>query len=219
MKIKSLPKVDRPREKLIKYGVKKLKDEELLAIILGSGKKGENVLQLSKRLLKKYPKEKLIELNFKELKNIFGLGTVKSCQIVASIEFGKRLTNNQRQSIVNPKNIWDELRDIRKSKKEYFIVFYLDVNNQVIKKETISIGTLNASLVHPREVFEPAVKYFAAQIILVHNHPSGVSEPSEEDIKLTKRLVEVGEIMGIEVVDHVILTEKSYFSFKERRII
>jgi len=220
MKIKGLPKVERPRERLMRYGVGKLTNEELLAIILGTGKKGENVLQLARRFFRKYKKTDLFRLDLNELKNNFGLGLVKTCQVIAAIELGKRLINDEKPHFVlSPKDIFNQLIEVKRSKKEYFIVYYLDVSNQVIKKETISIGILNASLVHPREVFEPAVKYLAAQIILVHNHPSGVVEPSDEDVKLTKRLVEAGKIMGIEVMDHVIVTEEKYYSFKENNII
>lgn len=204
----------------MRYGVGKLTNEELLAIILGTGKKGENVLQLARRFFRKYKKTDLFRLDLNELKNNFGLGLVKTCQVIAAIELGKRLINDEKPHFVlSPKDIFNQLIEVKRSKKEYFIVYYLDVSNQVIKKETISIGILNASLVHPREVFEPAVKYLAAQIILVHNHPSGVVEPSDEDVKLTKRLVEAGKIMGIEVMDHVIVTEEKYYSFKENNII
>ena len=220
MRIIDISRIERPRERLVKYGAQKLSNEELLAIIFRSGKKGENVLQLAKRFIRKYKNTDLSQLDFKELHNNFDLGSVKTCQLLAAIELGKRLMIvGQSKSILNPKDIWEELREIRKAKKEFFIAYYLNINNEVIKKETISVGSLNASLVHPREVFEPAVKYLASQIILVHNHQSGVSEPSEEDLKLTKRLVEAGKIMGIEIIDHVILTEKNYLSFKEKKIL
>ena len=220
MRIKDFNKVDRPREKLVKYGVKKLTDEELLAIIFGSGKKGENVLELSKKILRKYSKEKLKELDFNELRHNLKLGEVKSCQLISVLELGKRLFSGTKTlSILNPKEVWEELREIKGAKKEYFIVFYLDVNCQVIKKETVFIGSLNSSLIHPREIFEPAIKYLAAQVILVHNHPSGICRPSEEDIKITKQLIQAGEILGIEVVDHIILTSKEFFSFKEKGLI
>jgi len=220
MRIKDFHKVDRPREKLIKYGVKKLKDEELLAIIFGSGKKGENVLELTRKILRKYSKEKLKELDFTELRHNLKLGEVKSCQLIAVLELGKRLFSGTKSlSILHPQEVWEELREIRGAKKEYFIVFYLDVNCQVIKKETVFIGSLNSSLIHPREIFEPAVKYLAAQIILAHNHPSGICRPSDEDIGITKQLIQAGEILGIEVVDHMILTSKEFFSFKEKKLI
>ena len=220
MKIKDIPKVDRPREKLLKYGAKKLNNAELLAIILSKGKRGENVVELSKKILKKISLDKFLNLQLNDLKNISGVGQVKAAQIVAALELGKRLLiKNTNNSIITPKDIWNELKDIRSKNKEYFIAFYLDVRNYVIKKETISIGTLNASLVHPREVFEPAVRNLAAQIILSHNHPSGDPSPSEEDIKLTRQLLAAGKILGIEIIDHVIVSEKGFVSMKEKALM
>lgn len=118
---------------------------------------------------------------------------------------------------MKPRDVWNELSEIRGSKKEHFIVFYLDIQNQMIKKEIISIGILNTSLVHPRELFEPAIKHLAAQILISHNHPSGDCTPSDDDIKLTKRLIEAGKILGIEIIDHVIVSSTKCFSFKEHK--
>lgn len=220
MKIKDLPKVDRPREKLIRYGVKKLSNSELLAIILGKGKKGENVLKLAQKVLKNFPNNKLSDTNIDQLVKISGIGSTKACQLVACFELGRRLLKKKENiSVISPKQIWEELRDIRSHKKEHFIAFYLDTRNDLIHKEIISIGTLNSSLVHPRELFEPAIKYLSAQLIIAHNHPSGDSSPSDDDLVLTKRLVEAGKILGIEVLDHVIVTSDSFFSFKEKNLI
>ncbi|MDO8609931.1 MAG: JAB domain-containing protein, partial [bacterium] len=131
---------------------------------------------------------------------------------------GKRLIKHKQTTLVmQPIDIWKDLPEIRKSKKEHFIVYYLDVRNQVIKKEIISIGTLNASLVHPREVFEPAILNTAAQIIICHNHPSDDPTPSEEDMILTKRLIQAGEILGIEIIDHVVVSLHSFYSCKEHK--
>jgi len=219
-KIKDIPKIERPREKLEKYGPEKLLDAELLAILLGTGRKGLNVIDLSKRILRKFSKGKLANANVEELKHIYGLGTVKSCEIVACFELGRRMLNNKKAILLlSPKEVWQECRDITKSKKEHFIVFYLNAQSQEIDREIISIGILNESLVHPREVFELAVKNNAAQIIVAHNHPSGDIRPSENDIEITQRLSEAGKILGIELLDHVIVTEKEFLSFKEKKII
>jgi DNA repair protein RadC len=219
-KIKDLPKVDRPREKLIKYGPEKLSNSELLAILLHSGTKNENVIDLAKKILKKFNKEKLPNLAYDDLKKFPGLGPAKSCEIIACFELGKRFLKEKKTRIyLKPEEVWQELKDIRDHKKEHFIVFYLDTRNQEIKREVISIGLLNANLVHPREVFEPAIKNLAAQIILAHNHPSGDPEPSEDDIEVTKRLVEVGKILGIEVTDHIIVAKNKFFSFKEKKLL
>lgn len=217
MKIKDLQPIERPQEKLIKYGVKRLTNVELLALILRSGTREEGVINLARKILNLSSKSK--ELMLTDLKRIDGVGISKACQVIACFELGKRLFADQTISIFSPSEILHELKDTRQSKKEHFIAFYLDVRNQVIKKETISMGTINASLVHPREVFEPAVRYTAASIILTHNHPSGVSTPSDEDLKLTTRLIKSGELLGIEIIDHIIVAEKEYTSLKEKGYI
>jgi len=220
MKIKDLPKIDRPREKLEKYGPEKLSDSELLAILLGTGSKGVNVVELSNKILKKFSKSGLAKANFKELKNTFGLGSAKACEIIACFELGQRLLKNKKSVlIISPQDVFKETKDIRDNKKEHFVIFYLDTRNQEIKREIISIGTLNANLVHPREVFEPAIKNNAAQIIVAHNHPSGDTEPSEDDLIITKKLVEAGKILGIEVLDHIIVTKNTFISLKEKNLI
>lgn len=220
MRIKEMPLILRPREKLIKYGVKKLSLTELLALIFGSGQKGENVLNLAKKVLLHFGKNKLPQASFNQLIKIKGLGPAKTSQIIAAFELAKRLTKKPKKLLITkPKIIWQQLQEIRDKKKEYFVVFYLDSQNQLIKKEVISIGTLNASLVHPREVFEPAITNFSAQIIIAHNHPSGNSQPSEDDILLTNKLIKAGQILDIPLLDHVIVTENHYFSFQENKLI
>lgn len=218
--MKNIPKIDRPREKLIQYGPEKLSNSELLALLLRSGNKDVNAIELAGKILKKFGAKELPNLNFKDLKKIPGLGPAKACEIVACFELGKRLLKDKKAQIfLTPKEIWEELKDLKNHKKEHFVIFYLDSRNQEIKRETISIGSLNANLVHPREVFEPAVRNLTAQIILAHNHPSGDPEPSEDDLEITKRLVESGKILGIEVIDHIIVAKNDFFSFKERKLI
>lgn len=220
MKIKDIPKIERPREKLIKYSPGRLSNTELLAIVLRSGKKGENVIDLASKILKKYAAENLPNLSYQELQDFSGLGPAKACEIIASFELGKRLLKNKVTELyLKPEDVWKELKDIRDYKKEHFIVFYLDSRNQEIKREVISVGSLNANLVHPREVFEPAVKNLAAQVILAHNHPSGDPKPSKEDIELNRRLIESGRILGIEVIDHIIVTKSLYFSFQQESLM
>lgn len=215
MKLKNLPKVDLPREKLEKYGPGKLTDAELLAILLRTGTKDLNVLKLSEKVLKKFENEKIIDISIEDLKTIHGLGTAKACEIVACFELGKRMLKDKKASILlSPQDVWERLEDIRGSKKEHFVVFYLDSRNQEIKREIISVGTLNESLVHPREVFEGAIKYNAAGIILAHNHPSGDLEPSEADIEITKKLIHAGKILDIKILDHIVITKVSWFQIK-----
>ena len=219
-KIKDLPKVERPREKLMQYGPEKLSNSELLAILLRFGKRGENVIELANKILKRFSKDELPSLTFNDLKDYPGLGPAKACEIIACFELGKRLLKDKKAEIyLEPKEIWEELKDLRDHRKEHFVIFYLDSRNQEIKREIISVGSLNANLVHPREVFEPAVRNFAAQIVLAHNHPSGDPEPSEDDLILTRRLVESGKILGIEVADHIIVAKDKFFSFKNKGII
>jgi len=218
--IKDLPKVERPREKLMQYGPGKLSNSELLAIVLRSGKKGENVIELANKILKRFSKDELPNLTFNDLKDYPGLGPAKACEIVACFELGKRLLKDKKAEIyLKPREIWEELKDLRDHKKEHFVIFYLDSRNQEIKREIVSVGSLNTNLVHPREVFEPAVRNLAAQIILAHNHPSGDPEPSEDDLEITKRLVESGKILGIEVIDHIIITKTGFISFKDKNLI
>jgi len=214
-KIKDIPKVDRPREKMAKYGPEKLSNPELLAIILGKGTKGINVIEMSKKILRQFPDSALADADFDKLRKIFGLGTTKACEIMACFELSRRLLKDKKSELIlSPKDVWENLRDIRDNKKEHFVVFYLDARNQKIQREIISVGILNANLIHPREVFEPAICHTAAQILIAHNHPSGDTKPSDDDIAVTKRLVEAGKILGIEVADHVIVAQNSFLSLK-----
>lgn len=207
MKLKLLAKVDLPREKLQKYGVNKLADHELLALLLGSGIKDVNVLQLSKKILQIILKTGIEKISLEDLLKIKGLGQAKASQIIAVLELGRRLLKDKKTSILlSPKDVWGRMEDIRGSKKEHFVVFYLDSRSQEIKREIISVGTLCESLVHPREVFEGAIKNNAASIIVAHNHPSGDLEPSQADIEITKKLIHAGKILDIKIVDHVVVS-------------
>ena len=210
-KIKDLPKVDRPREKLEKYGPGKLSDAELLAILLRTGTKESNVLKLAQKILQKFENEKFINITIDELKTIHGLGPVKACEIIACFELGRRMLKGKKSSILlSPKDVWERMEDIRGSKKEHFVVFYLDSRNQEIQREIISVGTLNESLVHPREVFEGAIKNNASSIIIAHNHPSGDLEPSQADVEITKKLIHAGKILDIKILSHVIVIKDKW---------
>ena len=209
---------DRPRERLVKYGVGKLSNEELLAVVLGSGIAGKNVLELSKDILGKIRTENG-ELELASSLKIKGLGSSKRAQIVALLALTKRLSATERIELLSAKEVWNHCADFRASKREHFVVFYLDTQNVVIDRQTISIGTLDSSLVHPREVFEPAIAKHSAGIIIVHNHPSGITTPSVDDIAITKRLVEAGLLLGIRVLDHVIITSKDYVSFETKKLL
>ncbi len=222
MKIKDLPKIERPREKLIAKGAENLKDSELLAILLRTGKTGKNVIEIASQILAKYSKKRLLQMTYEDLVKISGIDSAKATTLLAAFELSKRVmevNDTNLPTIVTPKDVVAQLTELRHNKKEHFIALYLNARNQLMHKETISMGTLNANLVHPREVFEPAIKYSAAQIVVAHNHPSGDPEPSEDDLVITKRLVEAGKILGIEVDNHIIITKNSFFSFKDKGLI
>jgi DNA repair protein RadC len=211
MKIKDIQKSDRPREKMEKYGPERLSDIELLAILLRTGTKDLNVLKLSQKILEKFGNEKFVDVSIGDLKTIHGIGAVKACEILSCFELGRRMLKGKKISILlSPKDVWERMEDIRGSKKEHFVVFYLDSRNQEIHKEIVSVGTLNESLVHPREVFEGAIKNNAASIIIAHNHPSGDLTPSEADIEITKKLIHAGKILDIKIISHVLITKDKY---------
>ena len=217
-----LPRVDRPREKLAQKGSSALSDTELLAVIIGKGTRGAGVLAIADEILRRHATAKLSSVALKDLETTRGIGLAKACQVLASIELGRRIFRPEDSPSVivrRPEDAAALTKELSIARKEHFCSLYLDTRNRVIKKETISIGTLNASLVHPREVFQPAVECSAASVILVHNHPSGEAEPSREDLLLTKRLVSAGEIMGIDVLDHVIVAKHCFVSLKERKLM
>jgi DNA repair protein RadC len=208
-RIKDLPLHERPREKIIERGPTGLKDKELLAIILRTGQAGKNVVELSEEILRKWPMKKLLAMQYEDMIRIRGIDASKACSLLAAFELVKRalkVEDNNLPAINSAKDAVAQLQELRHAKKEHFVVLYLNARNQLIYKETISIGTLNANLVHPREVFKPAIEHLAASIIVAHNHPSGGADPSAADLELTKRLKEAGKLIGIEVTDHLIIT-------------
>ena len=216
--ITELYKQDRPREKLLAKGTSSLKSYELLAILLGSGTQGKDVIQLSKEIIKILDDSfEILTLN--QLLDVHGLGQAKAMQILSAIELSRRYLIKQNIKITSAEDVYRELQEYCSKKQEYFLCITLDGASHIIEKRIISIGTLNQSLVHPREVFADAIADRAAGIIIAHNHPSGQLTPSLEDKRVTKRLKEVGSIMGIELLDHVILSREGYFSFREEDLI
>ncbi|QCX32494.1 JAB domain-containing protein [Caloramator sp. E03] len=222
--IKDIPIQDRPRERLIKFGPEALSNSELLAIIIRTGTKAENALSLSNKLIA-YGKglEFLSNCTVQELSKIKGIGTAKAAQIKAAIELGKRLRSYRSDrtiTINSPKDAAEiVMEDMRYYKKEHFKVIFLNTKNVVIDVKDLSIGNLNSSIVHPREVYNEAIKKSSASIIAIHNHPSGDPTPSQEDINITKRLVEAGKIIGIDLLDHIIIGDGCFISLKEKGII
>lgn len=220
--VRDLPKEERPRERLVKYGESALSLQELLQIILRTGNKGESVVTLAQKLLVHFGNlQKLKEASIEELMSIKGIGLAKAVQIKAALELGRRaeITLERKQKkIISPQDVFKLMKSkLKDYSKEHFYIISLNSRNAIINE--ISIGTLNASLVHPREVFAEAIRQRANSIILVHNHPSSDPTPSKDDIKITKKLKEAGKILGIEVLDHIIITRNSYLSFKNKNLI
>lgn len=221
--MKTLPKRERPREKLLMYGVDSLSNIELLAIILRTGSKKETALELSRKVLSLNESISFLkDISIEELKSIKGIGEAKASEILATIELGKRISldTNFYKKIKSSTDIGNYLVDLMGNyKQEYFNIILLDTKNNIIGVKNISKGSLNSTIVHPREVFKEAVKKSTASLILAHNHPSGETDPSKEDIGITKKLLEVGNIVGINVLDHIIIGQNKYFSFKEEGLI
>lgn len=220
--IKSLPLHLRPREKLVAKGPSNLTDHELLAILLRTGRSGKSALDLAHDILTKYPLDKFSTLSIEELNNIKGIDSGKSTSIIAAIELVTRALGKHPHIlpiISSPKIALDQLGDIRNQKKEYFVALYLNARNELIHKEVISIGTLTRSLVHPREVFAPALTRLAASVLVAHNHPSGDTTPSQDDLLVTKRLQDAGELLGIALLDHIIIARDSFHSIRESGVL
>ena len=221
--IHDLPKEERPRERLVKFGEQALSAQELLQLILGRGIAGESVAITSQKLLSQFGSlQKLAEVSIEELSLIKGIGLAKATQIKAVFEIGNRVSNQtpsyKSKELTDPKKVYQLIKSkLKDYHKEHFYIIALNSRNHSVAE--VSIGSLDASIVHPREVFSVAIKNNAASVIFVHNHPSGDPEPSEDDLVTTKQLTEAGKILGIQVVDHIIVTKNNYFSFKENKLI
>ena len=229
--VKEWPEDERPRERLLKYGVDNLSDAQLLAIIIRNGRDGRSALDLGMELIDKFKTLNAIaEAGIREISGKFGIkgiGPAKVAEIKAAIELGKRRFGkpwrvkerhvsfccSSQEAVAYLK------QDMIDLKKEMFLCLLLDTKNRVIKKDEVSVGTLTASLVHPRETFKAAIRESAAAVIFIHNHPSGDTKPSQEDILLTRRLVQAGEVLGIQVLDHIIIGDGSHFSFRDNGMI
>ncbi len=219
-----LPKEERPRERLKKVGVDNLSLVELLALVIERGKRGENVLSIAQNLISHFGNlENIKRASIEELQQVKGIGFANACKLKASFKLGEKaqaVSIKYDQKIESAEDVFNLLRnDLGNKKKEYFKVLSLNSRNRLISIDNVSIGTINASLIHPREVFKTAIQNLAVSVILVHNHPSGDSEPSEDDIEITKRITEASKIIGIEILDHIIITKDQFFSFKDERLI
>lgn len=221
-KIMDIDESLRPRERLKYEGYEALSDEELLAILISSGSQGKNAIELSKEILENFSSEELISITIEELCKIEGIKLAKASKIIAGIQFGRRLSerilNKEIVKIKSSRNVYDLMKNkFLDTKKEHFYAILLDTKNVIISKELISTGDLNSSIVNPRECFVKAVRKSAKSIIFVHNHPSGNSKPSKSDILTTQRLKEAGEILDINVLDHIIIGLDEYYSFEEEK--
>jgi DNA repair protein RadC len=222
--VHDLPKPERPRERLQKFGAEALSAQELLALVIGRGIPKKSVMNIAQELLVKFGNIKAIsQATIEELSQIKGIGLAKAAQIKACFELGRREELEpelKNFDIKDPETVVKAVRaGIKDKAKEHFKLILLNPRNKIVGISTISIGTLNASLVHPREVFKDAIKHNAASIVLAHNHPSGDPDPSEDDLTITKRLIEAGKILGIEVMDHIIIAKNGFLSFKEKGLV
>jgi DNA repair protein RadC len=214
-----LPQEDRPRERLKEVGVDKLSIQELLALVVEKGRKGKSVLSVSQNLLAKFGNlAKMKEASVEELQEVDGIGFATACKLKAALKLGEKALNTYNKydnEIRSPKAVFDLLKnDLGNKKKEHFKILSLNTRKKLISIDDISVGILDGSIAHPREIFKPAIQNSAASIILVHNHPSGDPTPSNDDIKMTERLIEAGKIMGIEIDDHVIIADRFFASLR-----
>ena len=222
MKIQDISPENRPRERLESQGPASLSNAELLAIIIKSGTKKENVLEICNKLLSKYGLEELPNTTLNELCEEHGIGKAKACQLIALFELYKRTScvRKENQSIKQASDIAKiYLPKMKNLKKEQLAAVYLDSKNKIICDQIVTIGTLNTSLIHPREVFHGAIKNLANAIIVLHNHPSGDPTPSKDDLEITERLKETGEVLGIKLLDHIIIGGEGWWSWRESRTI
>ncbi|WP_048130319.1 MULTISPECIES: DNA repair protein RadC [unclassified Methanosarcina] len=223
IRIQDIPEEERPRERLIKNGPEALSNAELLGIVLRTGSREENVVSLCGRILSEYSIKQLSLANVSRLTQVKGVGKAKATQIAAVFELARRLetfVEEPKRKICSPKDVYTLMYPkMREQKKEKFITLYLDTKNQILKEEVVSIGSLNASIVHPREVFKLALLESSASVIMVHNHPSGDPSPSREDIMVTEKLVEGGKLLGIDILDHIIIGDGRYVSLKDEGFV
>ena len=216
----------RPRERLLKYGIQNLSDAEILAIVLRTGtrgkkgQKGENAIEMADRLIQQYGLDKLSECSLKELQEINGIGPAKSMQIQTLFEFNKRhnMAKKPIKKITCAKDVFDYFHErLKDEKQEHFYILMLNSQNNIIGDQLISKGILDTSIIHPREVFKPAIKNSASKIILIHNHPSGNPNPSQEDLDITEKIIKAGEEISIKVLDHIIIGKEKFWSWKENK--
>ncbi len=220
--IKQIPKIERPRERLLKFGARNLKSSELIAILFRTGHKDKNAIQLAEFLLTKFPINRFSKLSYKDLSKIKGIGATKACSLLAAVELSRRLSKRINELNIEIGSINDailQFSKLKNLKKEILQIILMDARSGFLGLHTVSSGTLNSNAFHPRDIFEPAIKKSALSFIMGHNHPTGDPTPSVDDVEMTKQMAQAGDVLGIKLVDHVIISQKSYFSFSEQGIL
>lgn len=216
LKVRDLPSHMQPRERMVAHGPTVLSISELLSVILGSGTIKEGVLEMTSRIVREYGERALVsEPNPVRLSEQLDIPLVRACQIIACGEIGRRLyqkNDSGFQTIRTAKDVYDYVQDMRSLPKEHLRGLYLNIHHRIIHDEVISIGTVDTNLVHPREVFRPAIEYNAVALVLVHNHPSNIVTPSQQDLEITEQIIKAGKVIGISVLDHVIVTKDEFIS-------
>lgn len=219
-RMKDFPLADRPRERMLAKTAKHLSDAELLAILLGTGSSKQNVLVISQAIVKQFPEKGLKKMRLQDLVKIPGVGKSKAARILAALELGERLYSSSsltKVTISSTQDLLPHIREYAGKKQEYLVVFYLNTRNELLQKEIVGVGTLNSMMITPKEIFSHALTIPCASLIVVHNHPSGDPTPSDDDINFTRRIHEAGEVMSIPLIDHVIIANSEYFSFRDNK--
>ncbi len=223
--VRDLPQAERPRERMQKFGIEALSAQELLMLLLGRGVRGESIATCAQKLLSQFGSlEGIMQASLEDLQTVKGIGFAKAAQLKACMEIARRKEqageSQKGNTVVSPQAVSRLVQaKISNYAKEHFLVVSFDVRNKVIGIDTVTVGTLNASIVHPRETFDTAIRRHASHIILAHNHPSNDTEPSSQDLAITNRLAQAGKILGIELVDHIIVSQSGFLSFKERQLL
>jgi DNA repair protein RadC len=221
-RVRDLPKSLQPREKLARLGEKALSNSELLAILLGTGIRAANVLKIADALVRRYGFERLANLSLEEWTGNRGIGKARACQVRAAFEIGRRSFAPRAEEVIvvsSPREAYRRVRDLGRARKEHLVALYLDAQNHLLSRETVSVGSLNTTRTHPREIFQPAISLSAMGVILAHNHPSGSLVASQEDVDFTRAIRRAAEILGLGLYDHLIVSEKGYVSLKEKGLV
>lgn len=220
VRIQDVPKTKRPRERLATLGSANLTNEELLAVILGSGTSQDNVLTLSRKTLRTFPLENLQTATLADLRRVKGIGIVGASKIIASLELGRRAVGESpAKKVQTPADVLREVDGLREKSQEYVVALYLNARRELVKKQVIAIGSMNQNIIEARDIFSPALALPCGFFILVHNHPSGDPQPSDDDLALTKKLLKAGSLLGISLIDHLVVTRNEYFSFRESGLV